>query len=707
MSNDMNKTVREFYKAVEGVKTKKGGGYDTQATVRRIEDGVAWVHIPDGVDETPARMTISAKVGDVVQVRIVNGRAFLVGNASAPPTDNTEAVKAMGQAGLAAEAASIARQKADEAVEDAATAHEAAMIAKDSADAAQASADAAQTSADNAQTSATTANQAANSALAGLGTVESVLDVVTWFSEHKTATTDTTVQAGKSYYEYDASTGVLTKVDPEGTENPSEEGWYELDEAITNYVSTHLAQTNDGLNVVSSINGWRVLISSGGGNYNAGVYLIDPNENIAQSTTAAGVVFNTGKPVNIGDSTAYINFDGNGHITVVGADFTIGGANNQSGTLTVKDASNSTVGTWSNAGINTIAGTIGPLTITTDRLYSGSLSIGTTTYDSGQGTTVTETILGIETDTDSGENITVSKNGFYARAKILVEHPTDPSRNTYANFPSAAINSFSYTDADGEEWYQGRLQLRTQRGNRYSLLQDLSQIYMTPDDSENEAALNIQTDVGNICFFDTHYTQDPIRLIIKGATAYSYGYTSANPKLEFQNADASENIALVFNDRVQAPASLTLAGNQGGEYFIAPNIKATSNVYANGNVMANDFISGNITLATLFNTSKMSQPSIYQSRLDNMTLYHYTIGSMCFVHGIFRLAVAGWADMAVATGFPTPAFNTSIPLTAANPDSSSHDPVVCYINPQGSLCIHSVLAQYTWVTVSGYYQRNL
>lgn len=280
MSNDMNKTVREFYKAVEGVKNKKTGGYDTQATVRRIEDGVAWVHIPDGVDETPARLTISAKVGDVVQVRIVNGRAFLVGNASAPPTDNTEAVKAMGQAGLAAEAASIARQKADEAVEDAATAHEAAMLAKDSADAAQASADAAQTSADNAQTSATTANTAANNALIGLGTVESVIDVVNWFAEHKTLSTDTTVDPNKTYYSYDASTGTLTKLDPEGTEDPSALGWYEMTDAVADYVATHVATTNDGLYVVAQTNGWRVLISSGGGNYPAGVFMINPSGNI-------------------------------------------------------------------------------------------------------------------------------------------------------------------------------------------------------------------------------------------------------------------------------------------------------------------------------------------------------------------------------------------------------------------------------------------
>ena len=71
-----------------------------------------------------------------------------------------------------------------------------------------------------------------------------------------------------------------------------------------------------------------------------------------------GVTFNTGLPVTIGDQTAYIAFDGNGHITVIGADLTIGGANNVSGVLTVKDASGNTIGTWNNTGININGGWI-------------------------------------------------------------------------------------------------------------------------------------------------------------------------------------------------------------------------------------------------------------------------------------------------------------------------------------------------------------
>ena len=69
--------------------------------------------------------------------------------------------------------------------------------------------------------------------------------------------------------------------------------------------------------------------------------------------------------------------------------------------------------------------------------------------------------------------------------------------------------------------------------------------------------------------------------IIKGYTKNTNTYEDANPKLVFSNLDGSQNASLTFTDFdvVQAPASVTLNGNQGGEYFIAPNIKATSKFY--------------------------------------------------------------------------------------------------------------------------------
>lgn len=93
MNQNLIKTIVQAIKQTEP-RTK---AYDTQATVMRIEGSMAWVHIPGGVAETPVKMTIAAKPGDTVQVRVSGGRAFMVGNASAPPTDDTVAAGAVRQ----------------------------------------------------------------------------------------------------------------------------------------------------------------------------------------------------------------------------------------------------------------------------------------------------------------------------------------------------------------------------------------------------------------------------------------------------------------------------------------------------------------------------------------------------------------------------------------------------------------------------------
>jgi hypothetical protein len=89
ITNDIINSLRKSMKASD----RKTSAYDTQATIRRIEGNTAWVHIPGGVDETPVQLTINAKEGDQVQVRVSGGRAFLVGNATAPPTDDSYAKK--------------------------------------------------------------------------------------------------------------------------------------------------------------------------------------------------------------------------------------------------------------------------------------------------------------------------------------------------------------------------------------------------------------------------------------------------------------------------------------------------------------------------------------------------------------------------------------------------------------------------------------
>ena len=90
MGIDLIKDMAEAVKATAR-QQERTSPYDTSAEVRRIEGGTAWVHIPGGVDETPVKLTIACKPGDTVQVRVGGGSAWLVGNASAPPTDDSRA----------------------------------------------------------------------------------------------------------------------------------------------------------------------------------------------------------------------------------------------------------------------------------------------------------------------------------------------------------------------------------------------------------------------------------------------------------------------------------------------------------------------------------------------------------------------------------------------------------------------------------------
>lgn len=93
----------------------KTKAYDTQARVTRIDGSTAWVHIPGGVAETPVKLTIAAKAGDTVQVRVSGGRAFLVGNSSAPPTDDRVAKEAVKQVGVVKKTLTVVKEVAEKA----------------------------------------------------------------------------------------------------------------------------------------------------------------------------------------------------------------------------------------------------------------------------------------------------------------------------------------------------------------------------------------------------------------------------------------------------------------------------------------------------------------------------------------------------------------------------------------------------------------
>ena len=142
----------------------------------------------------------------------------------------------------------------------------------DYADQAKTSADTAESYATNAMTSATNAMTSASNALDQLSVVENVIGVLDLLSKHGTYafTQDPTVQAGKWYF---TRSGAGTTADPyvysvaDISVGTDPTGYYELtdiDQAVTNYVSSHLALTNDGLSLQQDGSDYRLVISTNG-----------------------------------------------------------------------------------------------------------------------------------------------------------------------------------------------------------------------------------------------------------------------------------------------------------------------------------------------------------------------------------------------------------------------------------------------------------
>lgn len=232
----MSKTTKNIASAIKDASKSKTSGYDTQAVVKRIEGNTAWVHIPGGVDETPVQMTMAAKPGDAVQVRVSNGRAWLQGNATAPPTDDTRANFAVGAAIDAGKEAGRAKDAADRA----------------------------EASAEEARTQAVRATGYANDSLSQLSIVEDVVGTLNWITTHATykLTGDEKVKAGKWYFTKSGDTYNVV-INPTG--DPSAQGWYEIDsidEAVSNYVASHLALTNAGLWVTKDNQSYKILLAN-------------------------------------------------------------------------------------------------------------------------------------------------------------------------------------------------------------------------------------------------------------------------------------------------------------------------------------------------------------------------------------------------------------------------------------------------------------
>lgn len=357
MSSTTDLLIKNLAKTIAETPGKKSAPYDTQAEVRRIEGNIAWVHIPGGVDETPVQLTTNAKKGDIVQVRVSGGRAWLYGNATAPPTDDTVAIKANKTAAAANEhavnaitSAMLAQQFADQAKDDASRAKDAADTANGILDQMEVAAEEADMQlldifqkakdADEAASAAAedaeSAYNSASMAISQLSIVEDIVGVLDLVSENGIygITDDTEVKENKWYFRV-ADSNIVT---PVGTENPHNEGWYELSDGIysltddttvttgKNYYTITISPVNNP--VTSELSSYYELINidSAIKNYvsdhmalvNGTLYIQNGSTRVALSTDpTVGLVFtNNGRQVAQYGSDAVIGDSSSFHITI-------------------------------------------------------------------------------------------------------------------------------------------------------------------------------------------------------------------------------------------------------------------------------------------------------------------------------------------------------------------------------------------------------
>ena len=335
-----------------------------------------------------------------------------IGDAAAA---STAASSAQSSADSAASAAQTANENAQQAIEDAAA-------ASDAATAAQGSANQAQISANAAQASATSANAHALAALNSLATVEDVVDTLTWITEHGTMakTTDTAVDPTKVYFVRDNSGSyVVGSYSYSIVQEPVASGlsdYYELsiDKSVQNYIATHLSLTNEGLWLTpTESSGYRVLVAIGGSGKtytNAGTYIIDGSGVTVAQFTGTRIGFAQNRQFYIGDDSAYIFFDGQGHINIGGTGVTIGGSTTLAELLAKYDA-----------------------TITSDDI-SVSKTGGTATITIG------------------GESVTISDGATGAQGEQGETGPQGPKGDTGDTGPQGPQGA---AGIDGGRWYAG------------------------------------------------------------------------------------------------------------------------------------------------------------------------------------------------------------------------------------------------------------
>lgn len=143
-----------------------------------------------------------------------------------------------------------------------------------------------------------------NDALEGLALAENVIGTLNWLTAHSKATTDTTPVSGKSYYIRNQDGTFVLVTDTTG-KNPASEGWYEMDEAISNYVAAHLSLTDYGLNLTLDNTSYRIHIGTLTASGDDGVYIIDGEGHVV-TFFGESIEFDEDLPFHIGNENNYI-----------------------------------------------------------------------------------------------------------------------------------------------------------------------------------------------------------------------------------------------------------------------------------------------------------------------------------------------------------------------------------------------------------------
>lgn len=90
--------MSELSDLVKMLKNKKESGSDYIGIVSRVSGDTAYVQMTGSdIMDTPVAMTVDCKPGDRVRIRVNSGKAWITGNDTAPPTNDTKSINKLTQ----------------------------------------------------------------------------------------------------------------------------------------------------------------------------------------------------------------------------------------------------------------------------------------------------------------------------------------------------------------------------------------------------------------------------------------------------------------------------------------------------------------------------------------------------------------------------------------------------------------------------------